>query len=264
MSLTPGTRLGPYEIGTRLGAGGMGEIYRARDPRLGRDVAIKALPLSSIGDADRVARFQQEARILGSLNHPHIAALFGLEESGSSQFLIMELLEGGTLLERLAAGALGVRDALTIGRQIADALQAAHDRGIIHRDLKPANIAFTADGHAKVLDFGLAKTFTAGDGATAVDGATSERHRARHVRLHEPGAGARPAPRQADGYLLVRVRPLRDARRGQSLRRPRRLRHRRRDPRARAGLDAAAGADAGARALAAAALPGEGPAPPPS
>ncbi len=133
------------------------EVYRARDTKLGRDVAIKVLPSEFAHDRERVARFQREAQLLASLNHPHIATIHGLEESGGSQFLVMELVEGGTLAARLRSGPLDVGDALPIARQVADALQAAHEKGIVHRDLKPANIAFTATGQVKVLDFGLAK-----------------------------------------------------------------------------------------------------------
>ena len=195
MTLSSGFRLGPYEIVSPLGAGGMGEVYRAHDARLGRDVAVKALPASSAGDPERIARFEREAQILAGLNHPHIAALYGLEESASSQFLIMELVEGGTLAERLKSGPIAVRDALTIARQVADALQAAHDRGIIHRDLKPANVAFTADGHAKVLDFGLAKAFAAtADAPTVATGATQS-----GVVL---GTAAYMSPEQARGLPL--------------------------------------------------------------
>ena len=201
MPLTPGTRLGPYEIGAPLGAGGMGEVYRARDARLGREVAVKALPASSANDPERIERFEREAQILAGLSHPHIAALYGLEESGPpgspnrAQFLIMELVEGGTLSDRLRTGPLPVRDAITIARQIADALQAAHDRGIIHRDLKPANIAFTADGHVKVLDFGLAKAATvAADAPTVAPGGTQS-----GVVL---GTAAYMSPEQARGQTL--------------------------------------------------------------
>jgi serine/threonine-protein kinase len=157
MSLTAGSHLGPYEIISPLGAGGMGEVYRARDTKLGRDVALKILPESFVHDPDRVARFRREAQVLASLNHPHIAAIYGLEEANNSQFLVLELVEGGTLADRLKSGPLPVEEALTVARQIADALEAAHEKGIIHRDLKPANIAFTSDNQAKVLDFGLAK-----------------------------------------------------------------------------------------------------------
>ncbi len=172
-ALPSGHRLGPYDIVAPLGAGGMGEVYRARDTRLGRDVAVKALPAAAVADPERISRFRREAQILAGLTHPHIATLYGLEEADDSQFLVMELVEGGTLATRLASGPLAVRDALTIARQIADALQAAHDRGIIHRDLKPANIAFTAEGHSKVLDFGLAKALVAeGNAATVAADAT--------------------------------------------------------------------------------------------
>jgi serine/threonine-protein kinase len=157
MPLGIGTRLGPYEIVSPIGAGGMGEVYRARDTKLGRDVALKILPESFVHDPDRVARFRREAQVLASLNHPNIAAIYGLEEENGSQFLILELVEGATLEQRLKSGPLPLEEALTVARQIADALEAAHEKGIIHRDLKPANIAFTADGQVKVLDFGLAK-----------------------------------------------------------------------------------------------------------
>jgi len=155
--LDPGARFGPYEVLSLLGAGGMGEVYRARDTRLGRDVAIKVLPSSMAEDPERVARFQREAQVLASLSHPHIGAIFGLEEDRGTRFLVLELVEGGTLADRLAGGPLPVPDALELGQTIAKALQAAHDKGIIHRDLKPSNIAFTVTGEPKVLDFGLAK-----------------------------------------------------------------------------------------------------------
>jgi eukaryotic-like serine/threonine-protein kinase len=157
MALTTGTKLGPYEVVSPLGAGGMGQVYRARDSRLGRDVAIKALAASATDDPDLSARFEREGRVLASLNHPHIASLYGVEESAGALFLVMELVEGGTLAARIAQGPLPLRDALTIASQIADALAAAHDKGIIHRDLKPANVALASGIHVKVLDFGLAK-----------------------------------------------------------------------------------------------------------
>ncbi len=157
MTLTPGTKLGSYEIQGLLGAGGMGEVYRARDPRLNRDVAIKVLPAAVAADPERLARFEREAQLLASLNHPNIAAIYGLEESGTVRALVMELVEGPTLAEHLANGALPLPEALEIARQAAEALETAHEKGIVHRDLKPANIKITPQGAVKVLDFGLAK-----------------------------------------------------------------------------------------------------------
>ena len=157
MTLAGGSRLGPYEVLSPLGAGGMGEVYRARDPKLNRDVAIKVLPAAFAADAERLARFQREAQVLASLNHPHIGAIYGLERAGDVEALVLELVEGETLAERIARGPLPVDEALEIARQIADALEAAHEKGIVHRDLKPANVKITPQGRVKVLDFGLAK-----------------------------------------------------------------------------------------------------------
>jgi len=165
MPLSAGTRLGPYEILSPLGAGGMGEVYRARDARLGRDVAIKVLPELFSADPERLARFQREAQVLASLNHPNIAHIHGLEDSGGTPALVLELVEGETLAERIAAGPLPQDEALGVARQIADALEAAHEKGIVHRDLKPGNVKVTPDGKVKVLDFGLAKAMT-GDGSS--------------------------------------------------------------------------------------------------
>src|SRR5512135_229408 len=165
MTLAVGTKLGPYEIQAPLGAGGMGEVYRARDGKLNRDVAIKVLPETLARDADRLARFQREAQVLASLNHPHIAAIYGLEKSGDLEALVLELVGGETLAERIARGPLPVEEALAIARQIADALEAAHERGVVHRDLKPANVKLAPDGMVKVLDFGLAKAL-AGDASS--------------------------------------------------------------------------------------------------
>src|SRR5438128_691611 len=159
MGLSAGTRLGPYEIQSPLGAGGMGEVYRARDTKLGRDVAIKILPEVFTSDAERLARFEREARVLATLNHPHIGAIYGVEDADGVRGLVLELVEGATLAERLAFGPLPIQEALTAARQIADAIEAAHEKGVIHRDLKPANIKITPDGTVKVLDFGLAKVF---------------------------------------------------------------------------------------------------------
>src|SRR5213593_2878508 len=157
MTLVPGARLGPYEILSALGAGGMGEVYRAKDTKLGRAVAVKVLPDALASDADRIARFEREAKALAALNHPHIAALYGMEESDGRHFLVMELVEGETLAERLQRGPMPVAEALKTATQIAEALEAAHEKGIVHRDLKPANVKITPEEKVKVLDFGLAK-----------------------------------------------------------------------------------------------------------
>jgi eukaryotic-like serine/threonine-protein kinase len=157
MLLEVAARVGPYEILSALGAGGMGEVYRAHDTRLGRDVAIKILPLAFLADPERVARFQREARTLASLNHPNIGSIYGLEEANGITALVMELVEGPTLADRITQGPIPIDEALRIAKQIAEALEAAHEQGIIHRDLKPANIKLRPDGTVKVLDFGLAK-----------------------------------------------------------------------------------------------------------
>src|SRR5262245_32520180 len=157
MSLGPGTRLGPYEIVSAIGAGGMGEVYRARDPRLGRDVAIKVLPATVSVDADRLQRFEQEARAAAALNHPNILAVHDIGQHEGAPYIVSELLEGDTLRERLNGGALPVREAIEYAIQICHGLAAAHDKGIVHRDLKPENIFVTTDGRVKILDFGLAK-----------------------------------------------------------------------------------------------------------
>ena len=157
MTLTPGARIGPYGIVSALGAGGMGEVYRARDARLGRDVALKIIPDAFSADPERLARFQREAKTLASLNHPNIGGIHGLEEANGVTAIIMELVEGEDLAQRLARGAIPLDEALPIARQIAEALAAAHEQGIVHRDLKPANIKVRDDGTVKVLDFGLAK-----------------------------------------------------------------------------------------------------------
>ena len=157
MTLASGTKLGPYEILSPLGAGGMGEVYRAKDAKLGRDVAIKVLPGSLSADPERLARFEREARVLASLNHPHIAAIYGMEESTAVKALVLELVEGQTLQDRIEAGPIPIEEATPIARQIAEALETAHEKGIVHRDLKPANVKLDREGSVKVLDFGLAK-----------------------------------------------------------------------------------------------------------
>jgi Tol biopolymer transport system component len=163
----PGDRLGRYEIVGAIGKGGMGEVWRARDTSLHREVAIKTLPIAAAGDADRLARFDREAKLLAALKHPNIASIHGLEESNGTRFLVLELVEGGTLANRLALGPLPIEQTLRIGLQLAEALEAAHTAGILHRDLKPANISLTPDGSVKVLDFGLAKTIESPSGSSA-------------------------------------------------------------------------------------------------
>src|SRR5678815_301883 len=165
MTLSSGARLGAYEILAKLGEGGMGEVYRARDTRLKRDVAIKVLPDAFARDPDRLTRFEREAELLATLNHPNIASVYGFEEAASGSGIVLELVEGPTLSDRIAQGPVPVAEALSIARQMTDALDAAHQKGIVHRDLKPANIKFTAGGQVKVLDFGLAKAM---ESATAV------------------------------------------------------------------------------------------------
>ena len=168
MPLTPGTRLGAYEVSSPLGAGGMGEVYRARDTRLGREVAIKALPAAFAQDPERVARFEREAKLLASLSHPNIGAIYGLEEVEGHRYLVLEFVEGETLDQRLSRGPLPLADVLDVGRQVAAAVEAAHESGVVHRDLKPGNIMLTPSGVVKVLDFGLAKA--------ADPGTTSDPH----------------------------------------------------------------------------------------
>jgi serine/threonine protein kinase len=174
MALSAGVRIGSYEIVSILGIGGMGEVYRARDLKLGRDVALKVLPTSLAGDPERFSRFQREARVLASVSHPHIAVIYGVEESGGVPALVMELVDGHTLADRIAQDPPSVLEACTLAMQIAEAVEAAHDAGIIHRDLKPANIKVRGDGTVKVLDFGFGKSLGptnghAGAGETATD-----------------------------------------------------------------------------------------------
>jgi eukaryotic-like serine/threonine-protein kinase len=165
LALTLGTRVGVYDITAAIGEGGMGQVYRATDARLKRQVAIKVLPPSLATDADRLARFQREAEVLASLNHPNIAAIYGLEESGGMTALVMELVEGDDLSQRIARGALPLDEALPIARQIAEALETAHEQGIIHRDLMPANIKVREDGDSE------SARFRAGEGGPSRDGA---------------------------------------------------------------------------------------------
>jgi serine/threonine protein kinase/Flp pilus assembly protein TadD len=187
MPLTPGTRLGPYEILAPLGAGGMGEVYRARDPRLGRDVAIKVLPADVAASPDRLARFEREAKMVAALNHPNIVVLYSIEEAGPTRFLTMELVEGQGLDTHLLPGGLPGARVIDLGIAIADALTAAHEKGVVHRDLKPANVMLTREGRVKVLDFGLAKL---ADARPALDSTQA------------PAAATLAAPLSTDGLVL--------------------------------------------------------------
>ncbi|MGE5232693.1 MAG: protein kinase domain-containing protein [Acidobacteriota bacterium] len=201
------SRLGPYEITAKLGEGGMGEVYRARDTRLERDVAIKVLPAAFVEDDERLARFEREAKLLAQLNHPNIAHIYGLEASGDAHALVMELVEGPTLAERLEQGHLPLEESLSLARQIAEALEEAHEKGIIHRDLKPQNIKASVEGKVKVLDFGLAKAM---DPATSVPGSGAGSHLAKSPTLTMGatvhgmilGTAAYMAPEQAKGFAV--------------------------------------------------------------
>ena len=167
MVITPGTRLGQYEVLSHIGSGGMGEVYRAKDTKLAREVALKVLPEAFARDPERLARFRREAQLLAQLNHPNIAAIYNFEETAETRFLVMELVLGETLRERIKRGAVPIEETLSIGKQIAEAMEHAHEKPIIHRDLKPANVKVTPEGQVKVLDFGLAKAF--GGDAASVD-----------------------------------------------------------------------------------------------
>jgi serine/threonine protein kinase len=204
MTLQAGSRLGTHEILSAIGAGGMGEVYRARDTKLNRDVAIKVLLPAVANDPDRLARFSREAQVLASLNHPNIAQIHGLEESNGVTALVMELVEGEDLSQRIARGPIPIDEALPIARQIAEALEAAHDHGIIHRDLKPANIKLRSDGTVKVLDFGLAKAVdpAAGSSATAMNSPTLSIHATEAGIIL--GTAAYMSPEQARGKAVDR------------------------------------------------------------
>jgi serine/threonine-protein kinase len=204
LALTPGTRLGPYEVVSAIGAGGMGEVYRATDSNLKRSVAIKVLPASVAGDADRLARFQREAEVLAALNHPNIAAIYGLEKTPDLSALVMELVEGEDLSAHIARGPIPLAESLPIAKQIAEALEAAHEQGIIHRDLKPANIKVRADGTVKVLDFGLAKAMDPA-GASSADAMNSPTLTGRATQMGMIiGTAAYMAPEQARGKAVDR------------------------------------------------------------
>jgi serine/threonine protein kinase len=223
LTVAIGTRLGSYEITGAIGAGGMGGVFRARDTRLHRDVAIKVLPELFATDPERLTRFEREATTLASLNHPNIAQIYGLESVGATgeRALVMELVEGETLAERVSRGPVPIDEALPIARQIADALEAAHDCGIIHRDLKPANIKVRPDGTVKVLDFGLAKSI---DPSGVLSGVRrgqlpdlylpcghGDRRDPPHCRVHGARAGTREGRRLPCGHLGIRRHGVRNA-----------------------------------------------------
>ena len=201
MTLSSGERLTHYVVDSLLGQGGMGAVYRARDTKLDRDVAIKVLPEELSRDKDRMARFEREAKLLAALNHTNVATLYGLEESEGRQLLVMELVEGETLSERISRGPVPLDEAVALFSQIAEGLEVAHAKGILHRDLKPANIKIAPDGTVKILDFGLAKALVDEDGvgAGASDSPTLTNYRARRhhgdSRVHEPGASPWPSAR---------------------------------------------------------------------
>jgi eukaryotic-like serine/threonine-protein kinase len=205
MQLSPGIRLGPYEILSPLGVGGMGEVYRARDTRLGRDVAIKILPAAVAEDAERLGRFEREARLLASLNHPNVAAIHGVEEAEGHRYLVLEFVDGETLGHRLARGPLPIDEAVDVCRQIAAGVEAAHESGVVHRDLKPGNVMIAPDGHVKVLDFGLATN--RGGGTSASDAHLSQ---SPTISDHDTQAGvilgtaAYMSPEQARGRTVDR------------------------------------------------------------
>ena len=198
-----GTKLGHYEISTLLGKGGMGEVWRARDTKLGREVAIKTLPEEFAKDADRLARFEREAKLLASLNHPNIAAIYGFEEDNGTHFLVLELVDGDTLADRMKRGAIPVEESLKLALQIAEALEAAHEKGVIHRDLKPANVKVTEDGKVKVLDFGLAKAFESDDADVSVSNSPTLSMAATQQGV-VLGTAAYMSPEQAKGRKVDR------------------------------------------------------------
>ncbi len=215
MTLAAGTKLGPYEIVSPLGAGGMGEVYRAKDTKLGREVALKVLPEAMARDAERMGRMRREAQVLASLNHPNIAAIYGFEDSGDVHALVMELVEGPTLADRIQSGAIPVEEALPIAKQIAEAVEYAHERGIIHRDLKPANIKLAKEDAVKILDFGLAKalqseTPDADLSELAHDQPYGDRGRddSGDGRVHVSGTSEREERGPASGHLGFRMRAV--------------------------------------------------------
>ena len=217
MPLEVGSRIAHYDVTALIGEGGMGQVYQATDTKLNRQVALKILPEAFADDPDRLARFQREAQVLASLNHPNIGQIHGIEESDDTRALVLELIEGPTLADRIAQGPLPVDEALPIAKQIAEALEAAHEAGVIHRDLKPANVKVREDGTVKVLDFGLAKALdTAPEGdrdqsPTLTAAATQMGVIMGTAAYMSPEQGAGKDRRQADGHLVLWRRSSRDA-----------------------------------------------------
>src|SRR5487761_574801 len=203
MALTSSDRLGPYEILAAIGAGGMGEVYRARDSKLGRDVALKVLPEAFARDAERMARFQREAKSLASLNHPNIASIYGLEDSGATHALVMELVEGPTLADRIKSAAIPLDETLPIAKQIAEGLEYAHERSIVHRDLKPSNIKLAANDAVKILDFGLAKALEGDISAADISSSPTISRMATQAGIIL-GTAAYMSPEQAKGKSVDR------------------------------------------------------------
>ena len=229
MPLQPGMALGPYQVTAKIGEGGMGEVYRARDTKLDRDVALKVLPPAFTDDPDRLARFEREAKVLASLNHPNIGHIYGLEEAEGQKALVLELVEGPTLAERISQGPIPVDEALPIAKQIAEALEAAHEAGVIHRDLKPANIKVREDRTVKVLDFGLAKAL---DPSPTGDPSQSPTLTAAATQMGViMGTAAYMSPEQARGKPVDKRADIwafgcvavRDGHRATSVQRPRRV-----------------------------------------
>ena len=226
MGLAPGTKIGHYDVTALIGEGGMGQVWQATDTQLNRQVALKILPDAFVADPDRLARFTREAQILASLNHPNIAAIYGIEQSSDTRALVLELVEGPTLADRIAKGPIPLDEALPIARQIAEALEAAHEAGIIHRDLKPANVKVRDDGTVKVLDFGLAKALQldaldpngAQPAANSLTVATTQPGMVDRDRgLHVSRAGEREPSGQAVRRVGVRRGAPRDGHGGESV-----------------------------------------------
>ena len=202
MALSLGTTLGPYQVTAKIGEGGMGEVWQARDTKLDRDVALKVLPEAFTSDPDRLARFEREAKVLASLNHPNIGSIYGLEEAEGVRALVLELVEGPTLADRIKQGPIPIDEALPIAKQIAEALEAAHERGVIHRDLKPANVKVREDGTVKVLDFGLAKALEGDAGSDPSESPTLTAAATRAGVIM--GTAAYMSPEQAKGKTADR------------------------------------------------------------